>query len=89
VYDPWYVTSTHVDERRLSSGMLRRIVSWKLADVSEVLTTSVINLMTETVSTSVTLVTLYEATWSDVQEDSNLHARRRENPGISYVDTMC
>jgi hypothetical protein len=88
VYDPWYVTSTHVDERRLYSGMLRRVVSWNLADVSEVLTASVINLMTETVSTSVTLVTLYEATRSEIQEDTNL-ARRRENPGISYVDTMC
>jgi hypothetical protein len=49
--------------RWLSSGMLRRVVSWKLT------------LMMEAVSTSETSVNFYETTWRHLQEDGHFHTR--------------
>jgi hypothetical protein len=55
-----------------------------LTDVSVVLTASIIRviniaLMMEAVSTSETLVNLYQTTRRNIPEDSNLHNRRGEN----------
>jgi hypothetical protein len=53
--------------------MLRRVVSKKLADVSEVLTASIIRAMVaEEVSTREPSVNLCETTWSNIQEDGHL-----------------
>jgi hypothetical protein len=49
-------------------------------DVSEVLTTSIIKSLTmEAVGTSETSVNMYQATRSNISEDSHLYTRRREN----------
>jgi hypothetical protein len=48
-------------------------VSWKLTDVSEVLTASIIRaLMMEAVSTSEMSVNFYETTWHNIPEDGRL-----------------
>jgi hypothetical protein len=55
--------------------MLRHVVSLKLAEISEVLTSSIIRamgaLMMEAVSTSETPVNLYETTWRKVPEEKS------------------
>jgi hypothetical protein len=58
----------------LSSGMLRRVVWQKLTDISEDFR-GAITLM-DTVSTSETLVTLYQTTRHNIPQD-NLHIRCR------------
>jgi hypothetical protein len=56
--------------------MLRPVVSYKLTDVSAVLTATItITLMMEAVSTSETLVNFYETTQHNIPEDSHLHNR--------------
>jgi hypothetical protein len=66
----------------LSSGMLRRVF-WKiLTDVPEVLTVSIIRaiaLMMEVISTSESVVSMYQTTRRDILEDSHLHTCRRDN----------
>jgi hypothetical protein len=59
--------------------MLGHVVSWKLTDVSEVLTAPIIALMMEAVSISDTSVNFYETTRFNIPEDSHFHTRRREN----------
>jgi hypothetical protein len=54
--------------------MLRRVVSYKLTDVSKV-----IALMMEAVSTFETSVNFNETRRRNISEDSHLHTRRREN----------
>jgi hypothetical protein len=53
--------------------MLRRVVSWKLADILEVLNVSIITQIIKTISTSESssvFTTLYDETF---QEESHLH----------------
>jgi hypothetical protein len=52
--------------------MLRRVVWYKLTDVSEVLT-AMINLMMEAVSISETSVNFYETTPRNIPEDSHFY----------------
>jgi hypothetical protein len=59
--------------------MLRRVVWYKLTEISEVLTASIVALMMETVSTSGASVSFYQTTRRNIPEDSNLHTRRRED----------
>jgi hypothetical protein len=61
--------------------MVRRVVSHKLTEVSEVLTASIITaLMMEAVSTSSeTSVNFHETTRLNIPEDSHLHTLRRKN----------
>jgi hypothetical protein len=62
------------------SGILRRVVSWKLTDVSEMRTDPIIRTMTiETVSTSETSINFYETTQRNIREGCHLHTRLREN----------
>jgi hypothetical protein len=58
--------------------MLRRVVSYKLTNVTEMLATSIIRAM-EAVNTSETSVSFYETTWRNSPEDSHLHTRHPEN----------
>jgi hypothetical protein len=58
-----------------SSGMLRRVVWQKLTDISEDFR-GAITLM-DTVSTSETLVTLYQTTRRNIPQDRHLHIRCR------------
>jgi hypothetical protein len=50
-----------------------------LPNVGEELTASIIVLMMEAVSTSETLISIYQNTWRNIQEYSRLHTYRREN----------
>jgi hypothetical protein len=59
--------------------MLRRVVSQKLADVSEVPIASIIRAMMKAVSTSETSANFYETTRRNIPEGGHLHTRRREN----------
>jgi hypothetical protein len=65
--------------------MLRRVVWWKLTDVSEMLTASIVTwtIIAETmeaVSTSETSVNFYQTTRrSIIPEDIHLHVRRTES----------
>jgi hypothetical protein len=68
------ISSSHGGEY----GMLRRVVWYKFADVSEVLTSS-IALMIEAVSSSETLVNIHQTTRYYIPEDSRLRAHRCEN----------
>jgi hypothetical protein len=58
--------------------MLLCVFTWKLADVSEVLTASIIALMMEAVSTCEASVIFYETILRNIPEDSYLHTRRSE-----------
>jgi hypothetical protein len=59
---------------------MKMTVFWqKLADISEVLATSIIALMMEAESTFETSVNFYRTTRSNIPEDSHLCSRRREN----------
>jgi hypothetical protein len=49
----------------------RRVVWWKLTDVSEVLTISNIRAIHEAISISETSVNLYQATWHNYSEDGH------------------
>jgi hypothetical protein len=72
--------------------MLRRVVWLNFTDVSEVLIASIIRAMSEAVSTSEALVSLYQTTRRYIPEDSHLHARRRENLkflGMSDISFPC
>jgi hypothetical protein len=66
--------------RWLSSGKLRRVVWYKMTDVSELLTASV--LMMKTVSTSETSVNIYQTTRCNMPEDSHLHEISMFNSGL-------
>jgi hypothetical protein len=58
--------------------MLLCVFTWKLADVSEVLTASIIALMMEAVSTCEASVIFYETILRNIPEVSHLHTRRSE-----------
>jgi hypothetical protein len=58
---------------------VRRVVTLKLTDVSEMRTSSIIALMMEAVRTSETSVSFNVSTRRYIPEDSKLHTRRREN----------
>jgi hypothetical protein len=65
-----------------SSGMLRRVAWYKLADVAEVLTAfimRVIALTKEAKSTSETSVNFYQTTRRNLPEGNHLDTRRRKN----------
>jgi hypothetical protein len=76
--------------------MVRRVVWYKLADVSEMLTafiiSTMITLMMEAVHTSETSVNFYQTTRRNMPEDRYLHTRRYENwkshnlPSVSIKD---
>jgi hypothetical protein len=52
--------------------MLRHVVSLKLADISGVVTASIIRaLMMETASTSETSVNFYQTIWRNIPEESS------------------
>jgi hypothetical protein len=56
--------------------MLHFVVSYKLTNVSEMLTASIIKvipLMKEALSTSETLVNFYDTIWRKTPEDSHVH----------------
>jgi hypothetical protein len=60
--------------------MLRFVVWYKFADVSEVLAASIIiALMMEVARASETSVNFYQSTKRNIPEDGYLHTRRREN----------
>jgi hypothetical protein len=62
--------------------MLHRVVWYKLTDVSEVLTASIIRatvLMMEAVSSSETSVNFYQTALCNIPKNSHIHTRRREN----------
>jgi hypothetical protein len=61
--------------------MLHHVIWWKLTDLSEVLTATIIliTLMMEAVSTSETLVNFYQTTERNIPEDSHLHTSHHEN----------
>jgi hypothetical protein len=61
--------------RWLYSRMLHCVVSWKLTDVSEVITAS----FNRTESTPETSVNFYQSTRRNNREDSRLRTRRHEN----------
>jgi hypothetical protein len=52
--------------------MSHSVVWWILTDVSEELTASIIILMMEAVSSSETLVNIYQTTLRNIREDSHL-----------------
>jgi hypothetical protein len=58
--------------RWLSSEMLRRVVSWVLTDISEVLIISIITLTLEAGRTSKTSVSIYQTRWLNIPEVSEL-----------------
>jgi hypothetical protein len=62
--------------------MLRRVVWWKLTDVSEVVTASIVTLMMEAVSTSETSANFYQTTRRSIPEDNYLRPRRRWEDNI-------
>jgi hypothetical protein len=64
----------------MPSGMLRRVVSQKLTDVSEVFA-AIINTrhVIQVVIVSETSVNFYNTTLRSIPEVSHLHTRRREN----------
>jgi hypothetical protein len=74
-----------------SSELLRRVVSWKFTNVSEVLAASIIALVMEAARTSETLVNVYQTTRRYNPDDSHLHTHRRENlksySVTQFVDT--
>jgi hypothetical protein len=57
---------------KMSSGMLRRVVWWKLTDLSEVLAAFVIVRMMGAVSTSETSVNFYQTKRHNIPEGINL-----------------
>jgi hypothetical protein len=59
--------------------MLRRVDSWKLTEVSEVLTARAVALMMEAVSISVTSANFYQSTRRNIPEDGHLRTRRHQN----------
>jgi hypothetical protein len=68
--------------------MLRRVVWWKLTEVSEMLYASIIRaiivlpmiaLMMEAGSTSETSINFHQTTRRNIPEDSHLHIRRVDN----------
>jgi hypothetical protein len=59
--------------------LLRRVVCWKITDVSEVLAASIVRAMMKAASTSETSVTFYQITRRNNPAHSHLHTRRREN----------
>jgi hypothetical protein len=62
------------------SGMLRRVVWYKSADVSEMLAASIIiALMMGAANTSETSINFYQTTRRNIPEDSHLHTCRRED----------
>jgi hypothetical protein len=75
--------------------MLRRVVWYKFANVSEVLFASIIkarsliSLIMESLSTSETSVNFYETTRRNIPEDRHFHALRRENPKSHSIMIIC
>jgi hypothetical protein len=69
------------NRRWLSSGLLRRVVSYKITEVSEMLAAFIIRdaLMTEVAIMSETSVILYQTTRRNNPEDSHLRTCRRKN----------
>jgi hypothetical protein len=59
--------------------MLRRVIWYKLTEVSGLLSASTIALMLKPASTSEASVIFYQTTRRNNREDSHLHTRRREN----------
>jgi hypothetical protein len=67
--------------------MFRRVLRQKFADISEVLTASIIRATMEAASTSGTSLNIYQTTRRNIPEDSHLHNRRRENLNSYHVPT--
>jgi hypothetical protein len=94
-HEPVEGSCEHGNERKwLSSGVLRRVVWYKLTNVSDVFTASIITLMMEAVSTSEMSVNFYHTKLRNIPEDSHIHTHRRQNlkyhhgnePSVSIKD---